>query len=51
LDADAKNALALQFKAVALTKLGEQIDVAARNYYLTSAQFLVKELGALEPPE
>jgi alkyl sulfatase BDS1-like metallo-beta-lactamase superfamily hydrolase len=50
LDADAKNALALQLKATALTELGErQINATARNYYLTSAQFLMKELGALEP--
>ena len=38
---DARNADAKQLKAMALTELGErQVNATARNYYLTSAQFL-----------
>jgi alkyl sulfatase BDS1-like metallo-beta-lactamase superfamily hydrolase len=40
---DAGNADARQLKAAALTELGErQVNATARNYYLTSAQFLLK---------
>jgi alkyl sulfatase BDS1-like metallo-beta-lactamase superfamily hydrolase len=40
---DADNARAKQLKATALTELGEcQINATARNYYLTSAQFLMR---------
>jgi alkyl sulfatase BDS1-like metallo-beta-lactamase superfamily hydrolase len=40
---DAKNATALHLKAIALTELGQrQVNATARNYYLTSAQFLMK---------
>jgi alkyl sulfatase BDS1-like metallo-beta-lactamase superfamily hydrolase len=43
LGVDPKRALALQLKAIALTELGErQLNATARNYYLTSAQFLMK---------
>lgn len=38
---DAQHAAAKQLKAAALTELGErQVNATARNYYLTSAQFL-----------
>lgn len=38
---DAANAAAKQLKAAALAELGErQVNATARNYYLTSAQFL-----------
>ena len=40
---ETKSALALQLKAIALTELGQrQVNATARNYYLTSAQFLMK---------
>jgi alkyl sulfatase BDS1-like metallo-beta-lactamase superfamily hydrolase len=43
LAADAKSATALHLKASALTELGErQVNATARNYYLTTAQFLTK---------
>lgn len=41
---DAANAAARQIKAAALSELGErQVNATARNYYLTSAQFLMRE--------
>jgi alkyl sulfatase BDS1-like metallo-beta-lactamase superfamily hydrolase len=41
--ADAANGVAKQLKAKALTELGErQVNATARNYYLTSAQFLLQ---------
>ena len=41
---DAGNADARRCKAAALTELGErQLNATARNYFLTSAQFLLKE--------
>lgn len=41
---DAGNSHARQLKAAALTELGErQVNATARNYYLTSAQFLLKQ--------
>lgn len=43
LAADATSAGAMQLKAIALTELGErQVNATARNYYLTSANFLKK---------
>ena len=40
---DAANGTAKQLKAPALTELGErQVNATARNYYLTSAQFLMR---------
>jgi alkyl sulfatase BDS1-like metallo-beta-lactamase superfamily hydrolase len=43
LTVDAANAAARQIKATALTELGErQVNATARNYYLTSAQFLLR---------
>ena len=40
---DAANAVARQIKAMALTELGErQVNATARNYYLTSAQALLR---------
>jgi alkyl sulfatase BDS1-like metallo-beta-lactamase superfamily hydrolase len=40
---DANSAPALKLKAIALTELGErQVNATARNYYLTSALFLMK---------
>ena len=45
---DTANTSARRIKAQALTELGErQINAIARNYYLTSAQFLLKDL----PPQ
>lgn len=45
---DGANADAKRIKARALTELGErQINATARNYYLTSAQYLLRDL----PPE
>ena len=42
---DAAHADARRLKAQALTELGErQINAIARNYYLTSAQYLLKDL-------
>ncbi len=42
LAADAGNTDARQLKAAALTELGErQVNATARNYYLTSARFLL----------
>lgn len=44
---DARNTDARQLKATALTELGErQVNATARNYYLTSAQFLLKDRSA-----
>jgi len=43
LTVDAANTAARQIKATALTELGErQVNATARNYYLTSAQFLLR---------
>ncbi|WP_426407020.1 alkyl sulfatase dimerization domain-containing protein [Bradyrhizobium ganzhouense] len=43
LTVDAANAAARRIKATALTELGErQVNATARNYYLTSAQFLLR---------
>lgn len=40
---DPANAAARQLKAAALTELGErQVNATARNYYLTAAQFLLR---------
>ncbi len=40
-------ALARRLKAQALTELAErQVNAIARNYYLTTAQFLLKDLPA-----
>jgi len=40
---DTANAAAKQLKAAALTELGErQVNATARNYYLTAAQFLLR---------
>lgn len=45
---DPTHVAARRLKAQALTELGErQINAIARNYYLTSAQFLLKDL----PPQ
>jgi len=42
---DPAHAVARRLKAQALTELGErQTNAIARNYYLTTAQFLLKEL-------
>ena len=42
---DTAHAAARRLKAQALTELGErQINAIARNYYLTSAQYLLKDL-------
>ena len=41
---DPGNSSAKQVKARALTELGErQVNATARNYYLTTAQFLMKD--------
>jgi len=41
---DAENVAAKEIKAAALSELGErQVNATARNYYLTSAQFLLNE--------
>jgi len=44
---DDKNAEAKQIKASALTELGErQVNATARNYYLTTAQYLLRDMPA-----
>ena len=45
---DSANVAAKRVKARALTELGErQINATARNYYLSSAQYLLRDL----PPQ
>jgi alkyl sulfatase BDS1-like metallo-beta-lactamase superfamily hydrolase len=44
------NAAAMQFKAKALSELGErQVNATARNYYLTSSQYLTHALKPTAP--
>ena len=44
---DGGNVEAKRLKATALTELGErQISAIARNYYLSAAQYLLRELPA-----
>jgi alkyl sulfatase BDS1-like metallo-beta-lactamase superfamily hydrolase len=48
---DGANAGAKRLKAQALIELGErQINAIARNYYLSSAMYLLKDLPRLPPP-
>ena len=47
LEIDDGNVEAKRLKATALTELGErQISAIARNYYLSAAQYLLRELPA-----